>query len=255
MSIHILCHDSCKETAARIGNAIEQKTGKRVIVTMDAEDLDRTTGPFIRYGNTSYVNRKDTEYNTPEVINMCADKGLFSEVMSSNGIHTPIFYSMEDTPLCREWIVVRTTLCSYGGRGIHIAKSLAGFKKLRSKYPDAVWTPFIKTEFELRVHVLGGKVKKIFRKVFDGCGNEADYPIRNQQHYSYYQEDLNDYKSVQKTVNQIQKELKGQAYSLDMGWDAATNQYFVFEANSGSGLNSHTAGMYADFFIKSLKIN
>ena len=38
-------------------------------------------------------------------------------------------------------------------------------------------------------------------------------------------------------------------YSLDVGWDSVKKEYFVIEANSCSGLNSHTVEVYADYLM------
>ena len=253
--IYILCHDSCKETAAHLGEWLTYLTNRKVKVTRNPSDLTGTTGPFIRYGCSSYVARKDTDLNSASFIDTVANKGRFSRTVSPRGIYTPEFHSVcYNPPQAKDYpVILRTTLCGYGGKGIHVAETEKEFKKLSKKYPGVVWTKFVPTTHELRVHVLGGKVAKIFSK---GEGfDDTEYPIRNNERYPYIRADIRQYPKVQQLVNKLQPIIRGKAYSLDLGRDDKNKKYFTFEANSGSGLNESTAEMYARYFIKDLKID
>jgi glutathione synthase/RimK-type ligase-like ATP-grasp enzyme len=167
--------------------------------------------------------------------------------MKAHDIYSPVY--RVDTPKAYP-VIIRKTLTGQGGYGIVVCPDAETFA---ANWDDAyVWTPFIKTQFELRVHVLGGQVAKIFKKECVDA-EEGDLPIRNlDAGYHFAVKDAAIYPKVQALVDKVQAVLKGRFYTLDIGWDKETKQYFIFEANSGSGLNPQTAALYADYLVREL---
>lgn len=244
----ILTHKSCGPSAKLLRDQIEELTNRSILVTFNA---DRIKGPFIRYGNAVAVKGADTAFNSAAFIKSVADKGVFSNLMKAHGVYSPIYRI--DTP--KDYpILIRKTLTGQGGYGIVVCKDAAAFAANWSD--DYVWTPFVRTQFELRVHVLGGQVSKIFKKE---CidGEEGDLPIRNlDAGYHFAVKDAEVYPKVQALVDSVHKVLKGGAfYTLDIGWDKAAKKYLVFEANSGSGLNTQTAALYADYLVREMYLS
>jgi glutathione synthase/RimK-type ligase-like ATP-grasp enzyme len=195
----------------------------------------------VRYGSTELHSGIDT-LNTLEVIRTCSNKLNFSNLMQENDIYTPIFY--RNTPT-KYPVIVRTTLSSYGGKGMILVDNARDFH-----YTNVYWTPFIQTDFELRVHVLGGKIVRIFRKE-DGegyirtSGNGWHFSLREDKKYPKVNLVVQKICNIPMFANAF--------FALDLGWDNNKKEYLVFEANSAPGLNEHTADIYADFILN--KIN
>lgn len=257
----ILTHKSCIVSAKLLRDHIAQIVGRDMLVTTNASKI---RGPFIRYGCADEVEGEDTEYNSAEFIRLVSNKSAFSELLKQNNIPTPIFYRRSkpvDYP-----VLIRKTLTSSGGRGIVVCPDKQTFD---ANYEAGDhWTPFVPTQFELRVHVIDGKVAKIFKKIFrpdlaadheneqdDGMpeAQEPNLPIRNlDKGYHYKVRPLETYPKIHELVKNLHPHLKGKFYTLDVGWDTINKRYFVFEANSGSGLNTNTAAVYADYLARKI---
>ena len=195
----------------------------------------------IRYGSTAIHSGTNT-LNSIEMIRVCSNKLVFSKVMQENDIYSPVFYTgfPEKYP-----IIVRTTLNSFGGKGMIFVGNKDTFN-----YPDAYWTPYIETDFELRVHVLGGEIVKIFRK--EG-GDSYIRTLNYGWHFS-----LKDIKLYPKVISVVKKIFSIPMFAtsfmaLDLGWDSKRKEYVVFEGNSAPGLNEYTATLYAKYILD--KIN
>lgn len=248
----ILTHNSCIVSARLLRDALVKIIGKPILITKNPL---RIKGPFIRYGNALPTNIKDTNYNSAEFIRLVSNKANFSMLMKENDIYSPIYFNKEKPKNFP--VLIRKTLTSLGGYGIVVCPSLAVFEaNWKNTY---VWTPFVKTQFELRVHVLGNKVVKILKKRFIGVDGEEDgdeikepnLPIRNlNKGYHYQSRELLPYQKVMDLVEKLSPILNGKFYTLDIGWDSENKKYFVFEANSGSGLNTQTVELYADYLAR-----
>jgi len=237
----ILTYESSIESATLLRDKIQDITGKRITVTQNPDNIN---GPFIRYGCSFNVGVPDSKHNSRDFIRLVANKFNFSRLIGANGFHTPKF--TQNVTRVTFPCLIRHTLQSYDGRGIVICKNRAEF--IKNWQEGSYWTPFVKTNFELRVHVLGGKVRKIYKKVREEA--EDEFPIRNLRlGYRYSIRDVEAYPKIKTLVKKLQPLVNGSFYTLDVGWDAKTKQYFVFEANSGSGLSERTAEMYADYLV------
>jgi hypothetical protein len=232
--------------ARNLRDAIYRKTNKYLTVLSGEPILKEP--PLIRYGSSwQSFGIDDTFYNHPERIKVMGNKLLFSTSMGMSGIYSPIFYRELDrmTFPC----VIRQTLIAHGGIGIVFCKDENDFKEHWNN--NCWWTPFIKMDFELRVHILGGEIKRIFKKIKE---NEEEFPIRNMENgYHFSLRNIENYKKLDILVKRLTEVFGVEAfYSLDVGWDSEKKEYFVIEANSCSGLNSHTVEIYADYLIQKL---
>jgi hypothetical protein len=198
----------------------------------------------INYGAVIRTNA----INSPQFIGVCGNKLNFSHVLGENGFNTPEYKGTNVIPTSYP-VVVRSTLHGQGGEGISFANNLLEFNRLMR--PGYYWTKFYNCSFELRAHIMGGEVKRIFKKVKE---EEDNFPIRNSQHdYHYSLRDINNYPKVLQIVEQL-SEIFGidNFYALDLGYEDSTKSYVIYEANSAPGLNSNTAKLYANYLFKRL---
>lgn len=227
-------------------DAVKEKIGKRFPIYIN-EKLVKN--PIIRFGNSFGDFEKDTEYNSPEFIRLCSSKLNFSKILKENGFYVPSFNKGSKDLIFP--LLVRTSLFLSGGKGIILCENEDEFYQ---NYSDNYfWTPYVSTSFELRVHILGGNVIKIFRKELE---TSEKYPIRNNHSCHFSIRDINNYPKLNENVIQPLAELLGRDnfYALDIGWDNMNKKYFIFEANSAPGLNENTASDYADFLINKLEL-
>jgi len=244
----ILGIPSTFRSAVLIKDTIEKLSG----VKLDTKLVYQGTNPvLIRYGNSTGFPKEDTELNSKEFIRICTSKLTFSNLMRSNNIYSPIYYSNPED--IKPPIMIRTSLSSTGGRGIIICPDKETFDK--NWKPGYYATPFVKLEWELRVHVLGGSIEKVFKKEKE-IGVESEYPIRNIKNgYSYKLKDLHFYTKLNPLVEKLTTLFgKDAFYGMDIGWDKSKKEYFVIEFNSAPNLNAHSAEMYAQYFIKKLNL-
>ena len=147
-------------------------TGTKIIVTKNPENIN---GSFIRYGYSAEVECEDTKHNSAKFIRLASNKYAFSDLIRQHGFYTPEF--IQDIRKVIFPCLIRHTLRSYDGRGIVICQNKKEFDANWDE--ESFWTPFVKTDFELRVHVLGGEVRKIYKKVKKDELPEDKFPIRN----------------------------------------------------------------------------
>lgn len=232
----------------------------QLFIQTNRRDIFVTTHPerilkpdFIRYGCSAPVGVKDTAYNPASFVSLCADKLRFSKVMSANGVYSPE-YHREVPGDYSSPIMIRSTLWSSKGRGITVVDNEDAFRQAFSQ--GFFWTPFISLQFELRVHILGGQICKIFRKQLQSEEDRA-YPIRNNQSCHFALRDNSEYPKLGEFVDtlwQIPEVSVGKFCTLDVAWDARVKKYFLIEMNSGSGLNDNTAVLYAQYLVEDMGI-
>ncbi len=242
---NIISSNSYSTPSARLlRNKIFELSGVRFLIVRHEE---LKSAPKIRYGESNNEFKDDTNYNSPEFIRLCSNKYKFSRLLLENGLYTPEF--KKDRPSIFP-LLIRTGLSLSGGKGISICKNEDDFNKKWN--PAYWWTPFVKTEFELRVHVLGGEIKRIFKKILE---TDDEFPIRNNIicHFSLVNND--NYTKLVPVIESLNKILStNNFYALDIGWDSYNGKYFIFEANTAPGLNDNTAQVYAEFLCERLNL-
>jgi glutathione synthase/RimK-type ligase-like ATP-grasp enzyme len=209
----------------------------------------RINPPLIRWGNSSNIYIKDTKLNDPNLMRIASNKLSFSQFSEKNEIESIILYNgvvPKSYP-----IFVRTLLNSYSGKGIVIAEDENTYLKYRN-YPYSLFKNF---QFELRVHVLGGKVVKIFRKEKDNENdNEQKYPIRNIKNgYHFSVRNINNYPKVNAIAESLYKKFPLEMMGLDLGYVEEEHKYYIIEVNTCPSLNDETIKLYVDFLKEKLK--
>ena len=254
----IFSHRSCLPSARILRDSLKNITKKRIPVTTRQSSI-KEGQEFLRYGNSNpVIDGKDLGLNQSKLISISCNKAEFSKLLEEKGFYVPVFNRKKDA---KDFpVVIRSSLSLSRGKGIQIAEDEKVFKEIwKSGY---YWTPFVSMSYELRVHFFNGEVLKVFRKSWRSKEEEAKYPIKTNEGYSYVlQNTLNKrYSKLFKLVYDLNKrvlyDFVGGNYflSLDVGWNAEKREYFIIEANSGPGLNALTADLYAERIAKSLQI-
>ena len=242
--LKILAKSFSFPSARLLRDNLQTILGQQVLITTYPF---RIKDKFIRYGSSDPVNINDAEFNPAQFIHLCSSKLVFSRLMEANNIYSPV-YCTDPKKIETYPIIIRETLTSYGGKGIRIVHSP---EELNLR-PGFYWTPYVNLNFELRVHILGGKIVKIFKKELE---KKMEFPIRNNSscHFSLKMPEC--FPKLTENVNELLKipEInQGKFFSLDVGWNKETKQYFFIEANSASGLNKNTAEIYAQYLAENI---
>ena len=145
-------------------------------------------------------------------------------------------------------MAIRTELNRGGGIGMVIAENDNEFVK----YAEFHWSYWYKFQFELGVHILGGEIVKVFKKVREEGLEEEKYPIRNTQRgykFKYKPNWKENYGGLEKFVAELYKVFPIQFARLDIGYDKETGGYRLIEVNSAPDLsqNKNTLELYAQF--------
>lgn len=248
--IKILTHPYSLISGRILKNSLEELLKQRIIVTKNPSRI-RGDDYLIRYGYSEFSLGNNIG-NDPEFISLVSNKKYLSNLIKEK-IYTPEFSQgiPEVFP-----VLIRTSLTSSGGRGIIVCKNLEEFNANWMK--GFYWTPYIPTTFELRVHVVNGKVVKIFKKISLEIEESDSLPIRNLKNgYHFSLVSLGNYPKVSDVVNVLEtfSEIGGQLfYAADLGWDYTNKKYFLYEINSAPGLNSNTAQLYAQAIVDKLGV-
>ncbi|HOO68441.1 MAG TPA: hypothetical protein PLC53_03645, partial [Bacilli bacterium] len=109
---------------------------------------------------------------------------------------------------------------------------------------------------EYRVHVIDGKVVRLFKKLKDDEVEEEDYPIRNlSKGYHFSLRDIRNNNKIEQLVSRLHPLLEGGIfYGMDIGYIREQGDFFIFELNSACGLNDNTAIIYAEKFSEILPL-
>ena len=246
----ILTHRTSFPSAKLLRDALFQETGVRYLVTKHPDRIRRL---HVRYGATGQVNCADTKFNSPRLINLVANKLRFSNTIKDK-FATPEFIRNRE-PYDYEFpIVIREIMQGFGGVGIIMCRDREAFD---AAWKGSYWTRFVKTTQEFRVHVLGGELSRLFRKVrirIDGVRpDEVEFPIRTGRSGDYrfsLWSGGSVFPDLTELVGQLHAEIGGHFYALDVGKLPDNQGWFIFEANSAPGLNRNTASAYAKYLVE-----
>ena len=248
--INILSSKYSFTSAKILRGLMEEISGERIRLTTKPERLKTVS---VRYGNSFGKFTKDTIVNSPVFISYCANKLAFSKLLLENGFYTPEYKKLKQD--LEFPVLIRETLSGSGGKGIILCRDLEEFN---SSWVRGFWTKYIKTAFELRVHVLDGNIVRIFRK--DEM-ESSEFPIRNNVTCHFSLKNPEKYPKLGTLISNLHGlfnderfNMNAKFYALDIGWDAIKKEYFIFEANSAPGLNEHTANLYAEFILNNMEV-
>ncbi len=245
----ILANPNSFNPAKTIRDIIQLKTGIKYPVYTQPQLVKPDDKILIRYALGSDRLKNETEYNSKEFINLCGNKLLTSEKLSQNGINTITFFRDVDKPHLFP-VVIRKIMNGQGGEGIIIVKNQEEYVENDGR--RYYCSTFMRFSSEYRIHVLGGEIARIFKKVRQEGVERKEFPIRNLKNgYDFsLRSNIDAFPKFKELVSKLNKVLTGKFYALDIGM--YNEEPYVIEINSGPGLSENTAEYYADYLIKEL---
>lgn len=210
---------------------------KRMIVGWGAKALDFPLG-------------RNVLINDPNITRILSCKKRFFEHVkgADQSVFIPDFTS--DVNCAREWgdpVVVRATTTGSGGDGISIVE-------VGQEIPVApLYTRYQKKTHEYRLHVLGGEVKEIQRKVFVKTEEKPepdDWRIRNHTKGFIFQTEAECPEAVSTAVLDTLKAFDGLDFvAMDVIYHKPTDKAYVLEGNTAPGLEGPRLAIYGDYLI------
>lgn len=248
--MNILTDKGSLPSAKLLRDTMVQMTGKKIYVSTEPERL--TKAPTFRYGCSAGNFSDDTLLNSPGFIRLCSDKKAFADLLRNENINAPEFLHIREGE-GRFPIVVRETLTSSGGRGIHVVRNRQELEPFRFN-SHWWWTPFVRTRCEYRIHVLGGQVARVFAKVREDGREEEEFPIRNLSNGYHFSLRFEPRPELTELAGMVDNHLPDGAgfYTLDVGYIGRNEGFIVFEANTAPGLNETSATAYAEFLLRAI---
>ncbi len=249
--LYILSHPRLTRSAKPLAQRISELTRKEIRAFIDPQ---RNGQCIIRYGNSSPIQQNVPIIgNAAEHIRMAGNKLRLSEFLVEKEFPHVEYQTIERPE--RFPIVVRTELNRGGGIGIVIVENINDFDHM---YTPA-WSYWYNFQFELGVHVLGGEIKRVFKKIRSDNLEEEKYPIRNTQRgydFSLRENWQDRYRGLDKFVKQLYELIPIQFTRLDVGYDRETGGYRLIEINSAPDLsqNRNTLNMYAEFLANRIGV-
>ena len=139
-----------------------------------------------------------------------------------------------------------------GGIGVRIIETKDDYE---NGSPVLDWTYWYDFKFELGVHILGGEIVKVFKKLRNDELEEEKFPIRNTQrgyHFSLRENWKERYRGLEKFVKKLYEIIPIKFARLDIGYD--NDGYRLIEINSAPDLsqNQNTLNLYANYLVKEI---
>lgn len=246
----IISHPSTTKSARPLAEELSELTGIEFGVHIHPEKIRRDGKLAIRYGTSIDIPGQDeVNLNSPEHISLAGNKLRLSKFLSS----LPEEEYVRNLELTNEMpkkfpVVVRQELNRGGGIGLVFCKTQEEFLKYRGQY----WTTFYPFEFELGVHILDGKIMKVFKKVRDEALPKEEFPRRNTNNgYRFVLKArwADVYTGLEKFVTNLYRAVPISFARLDIGYHKLSGGYRLIEINSAPDLsqNADTLNMYANF--------
>jgi hypothetical protein len=241
---YILSHSRLTASANVLARKLTELTNEEIRVFVDGDNRHEC---IIRYGNSAVI-ATDPNFNKRLHIRLAGNKRALSELLQEKEFPHVVF--LRRTPEENEFpIVARDELNRGGGIGIRVIKSQEEYEEGN---PVLDWTPWYNFKFELGVHILGGEIVKVFKKIREDGLDEEEYPIRNT-HRGYRFSVRNNWETVYTGLKPFVKKLYEivpiQFARLDVGYDKSSGGYRLIEINSAPDLtqNENTLNLYAQF--------
>ena len=221
---------------------------------------------IINYGNSQSFNYYPaTVLNTPDVVELCADKMEFyrnhrnryipqtlCERAGIEDVHKRVFkerVGKDDVP-----VIVRTLTRASQGRGTYYFDSVNNLPKnykIDGKKIKII-SEYIKKNREFRVHMFGGVVFDIVekKKMKDWDREDVNFKIRNHKNgWVFCRNDLNEVPhAVFQACEHIFSESGLDFGALDVIYNEYHNRAYVVEINTAPGMEGQTAIKYAEKF-------
>lgn len=242
---HFLYHPKSFRTARELARAL------RIPFNRNIDHIQRRRSyPVIRYGCSHGNFYRDTHINSPEIIRLCANSYWFGKWAKDNEFNVP-YYRRFDWNNLPEYPFLLRRLHHMAGRDIILIRNEHDLMRVpRHVLARKYMVDFVPTTYELRVHVIDGKVLRIFKKVKPGHLERGEI-IRTSRHGFHYSLRLDDtleekYGKAQELAVDIANKLGLFFGGIDMAWNRENKEYIIWEINTAPGLNSVTLRMYAN---------
>lgn len=256
---YILSHPRLTISAKPLANELSKLLHEDIRMTAGGKKKLIETGEcIVRYGNSMPIpNDAGFNLNSPEMIRLSGSKLALSNLLSEKDDEEeklPSLVLYRRVPEDNEFpIVVRTELNRGGGIGIVFCENREQFQQFRGNY----WSHYYHFEFELGVHILGGEIKRVFKKVRDENLEPEKFPRRNTNNgYSFSLKPKWEqiYTGLPKFVEKLYSIIPIQMARLDVGYDKKTGGYRLIEINSAPDLsqNKNTLQLYAEFIANTI---
>lgn len=239
---YILSNPRLIKSSNSLAAKLSELCGEKINVRTLPSDND---GLIIRYGNSSGVFL-GCDFNSPKMIRLAGNKLRLSIMLLEKDFpHVEYHRNVpEKFP-----IVARDELNRGGGVGIRIVEN-----KNQYEIGDPVldWSYWYNFKFELGVHILGGNIVKVFKKLRQDGMEQEKFPIKNTQRgykFSLRENWKDRYTGLEKFVKRLYELVPIQFARLDVGYDRETGGYRLIEINSAPDLsqNENTLNLYANF--------
>lgn len=241
--LYILSHLS--KSAKLLAQELEKLAGEEISVKPHI--VNANDNLIIRYGNSEMV-QKICEFNNAEHIKLAGNKLRLSEFLKEKDFP---HVELEPEKYPNEFpVIIRTELNAGGGIGIKVVED----KETYHLYRDYSWSKWYDFKFELGVHVLGGNIARVFKKVRNEGLEEEKYPIRNSQNgYSFKLRNVEKYRGLPKFVEKLYEIFPIKFARLDIGF-SEDHGWKLIEINSAPDLsqNKNTLDMYTNFLYEEL---
>lgn len=216
---------------------------KRMIVGWGAKSLDFPLG-------------RNVLLNDPNITKLLSCKKRFFEHVRETGM-APC--STTDPEVARSWgstVVCRATTTGSGGDGITIVD--VGSDGAMELPHVPLYVKYEKKTHEYRLHVLGGEVREIQRKVFvktDDNPEPKDWRIRNHALGFIFQTEAECPDPVREAVLKVNAVFgNGLSFAaFDVIYHKPTNKALVLEGNTAPGLEGPRLGIYGDYLTQKYK--
>jgi hypothetical protein len=182
---------------------------------------------------------------------MAVDKLIAFNVLTEAGVEMPLF--TDDYERATRWwkggktVIQRNMLRASGGKGIIVCGQGEDIGPPPTRQGQ-MWTLYRKKVDEYRVHVMGGQVidvQKKMRSITDErwTGNNT---IRNQANgWVYGRENVRAPQAVEEVAKQAVAILRLDFGAVDIGWTGQTAVASVYEVNTAPRLIRSTLGEYS----------
>jgi len=196
----------------------------------------------IRYGNSHGIFENDTTINSSNAIRLCSNSIEFGKWCHFNGFYSPVYDKFETVKEYDFPFLLRKKYHKQGDDIILVNKS----EDIPKNTFDRYFVPYIKTDFELGIHLVNGKVIKIFKKV--PINNESGF-IRNNKrgyHFKIISNTEDNFKVAQDICERLFEKLGLNFGRVDIAYNIETKKYVIWEVNTAPGLNRLTSQLYAE---------
>lgn len=242
--------------ASRAGILTGKKLAKnlRCRFHTNIEKISPNSKILIRYGNAQESSRiaDDTNCNSRDSIIKASAKHRLWQYLDGEEIETPRYYSINDAERIPTPFLARQRI-HRAGRDITICNSPRDIPR-SAEFLVPLYENIIR---EYRVHVVFGKVVRIFRKY---PTQDNAHPIIKTSHFGWRYslsrlDNINCRTSMIEIALKCAENLGLQFCGVDMAWSSkktGLGRWIVWEINSAPSLNSSSLEIYTKLFQENL---